>query len=174
MAADRKAAADDRRYYGLVERTVDVALAASPVPLRVLDVQCRTGEVLRELIERVPYGSEYVGVDGSEDAVHTARAESDARLSFLCAKPEALPFPDGHFDLVVSALGCARWSDSRVVIRQLARVLTDTGRLVVIDTLRPKEMAELVAPTALRVDRRETVWRTARLVPTIRAYVIGL
>jgi ubiquinone/menaquinone biosynthesis C-methylase UbiE len=174
MAADSgPPAGDDRRYYDLVERTVDVALAAAPVPLRVLDVECRTGDVLRELIERVPYGAEYVGVDGSDEAVRIARAESDGRLAFVCADPEALPFPDAHFDLVVSALGFDRWRNPAAVMDQMARVLTDTGRLVVVEATAHKQVAELIAQTGLRVERRETVRRTAGLVASVRAYVAG-
>jgi ubiquinone/menaquinone biosynthesis C-methylase UbiE len=161
----------DRQYYTLVERTADVALAAAPVPLRVLVVNAATGDLLRELIERVPYGAEYVGVDPSAEAVRIARAESDGRGAFLCAQPEALPFPDAHFDLVVSNLAHRRLPDATPVLHQMARVLKDAGHLVVVGQAKPKQMIELIEQTGLRVDRVETVRRSALRRPRVRAYV---
>jgi ubiquinone/menaquinone biosynthesis C-methylase UbiE len=174
MPADVPLVPHDRRYYLLVERTVDVALAAAPVPLRVLAVDCGTGEVLRELIERVPYGTEYVGIDPSDEAVRIARRESDGRLAFVCGRSEALPFPEGHFDLVLSSMAFRRWADPATVLHQMARVLKDSGRLVVIDAVPPKRMTALIEQTGLQVEHQETVHRKARLVPSVRAYVAGL
>ena len=173
MAADPSSLAHNRRYYEMIERSVDVALAAAPVPLRVLVVDCGTGEILRELLERVPYGTEFVGVDQSAQAVRVAHEQFIGRLAFVCGRAEALPFPDHHFDLVLSTLGHERWSDPAVVLHQLARVLARTGSLVVIDAGSPKRMTSLIEQTGLLLDRRETVHRRARVLPRVHAYVAG-
>ena len=122
MARDPKPSAAERRHYKLVERTVDVALAAAPIPLRVLDVDCGEGDYLRELIVRVPHGTEYIGVDSSDDSLRVARADPDIRLNYLRAQPDALPFPDAHFDLVISGMGFRQWARQADALAQLARV----------------------------------------------------
>ena len=174
MAREPKQSAAERRFYKLVERTVDVALAAAPVPLRVLDVDCGGGEYLRELIERVPYGTEYVGVDVSGDALRIAREDSDARLTYVRAQPDALPFPDAHFDLVVSGMGFRRWQHQSTALHQMARVLSDSGKLVIVDSVPPGRIVGMIEQTGLRVARRETVSRSAVALPKVRAYVAGL
>jgi ubiquinone/menaquinone biosynthesis C-methylase UbiE len=174
MARDPRPSAAERRHFKLVERTVDVALAAAPVPLRVLDVDCGEGDYLRELIVRVPYGTEYVGVDTSEEQLRVARADNDARLTYLRAQPDALPFPDAHFDLVISGMGFCGWANQADALAQLARVLSDSGKLVIVDAVSPGHIVKLIEQTGLRVERRETVSRTAFVLPRVRAYVAGL
>jgi ubiquinone/menaquinone biosynthesis C-methylase UbiE len=174
MAREPKQSKADRRFYKLVERTVDVALAVAPVPLRVLDVDCGEGEYLRELIERVPYGTEYVGVDLSDDALRFAREDSDARLTWVRARPDALPFPDAHFDLVVSGMGFRQWQHQSTALHQMARVLTDSGKLVIVDRVRPGRIVGMIEQTGLRIERRETVSRNALALPRVMAYVAGL
>jgi SAM-dependent methyltransferase len=63
-------------------------------PRRVLDVGCATGAVVRHLNE---IGCEAHGVDVSEWAVQNAE-HPNVRL----ASADALPYPDGYFDLVIS------------------------------------------------------------------------
>jgi ubiquinone/menaquinone biosynthesis C-methylase UbiE len=41
-------------HEAVVERSADVAVAAMAVPLRVLDVGCGNGDLLREIVVRVP------------------------------------------------------------------------------------------------------------------------
>ena len=43
-----------RWHQAVATRAADVALSIAPVPLRVLDLGCGTGKVLRELSERLP------------------------------------------------------------------------------------------------------------------------
>ena len=66
---------------------------------RVLDVGCAKGFFLYDLRRAVP-GLEVFGVDISPYAVAAAKPEIRPRLAV--ADAAALPFPDGHFDLVVS------------------------------------------------------------------------
>lgn len=174
MARDAKLSAAERRYVKIVERTVDVALAAAPVPMRVLDVDCGAGDYLRELVERVPYGAEYVGVDASADDLRIAREDPDVRLTYVRAQPHALPFPDAHFDLVLSGMGFHAWPQQSTALHQMARVLTDTGKLVIVDAVSPRQVVGMIEQTGLRVERRETVCRTALALPRVRAYVAGL
>ena len=44
---------------------------------------------------------------------------------------EALPFPDGSFDLVLSEYGASLWADPFLWVPEAARVLRPGGRLVI-------------------------------------------
>lgn len=79
------------RALELAERTADAALAAMPVPLRILDIGCGYGELLREFVARVPYCRAYVGLDEDAAAMLEARELTDAvgRLSLAGATVHA-------------------------------------------------------------------------------------
>jgi ubiquinone/menaquinone biosynthesis C-methylase UbiE len=171
------------RWHGkVVERSADVALAAMPVPLRVLDVGCGTGGVLREMIVRVPYAHAYFGIDPDRKMIASALDESDPRITFVLGSAEALPFPDRCFDLVVTSLSLHHWADQSAGVAELARVVKGTGKVVVVDLsatwLRrkrrartPKQMRTLLDQAGLRVDAGETLYRLAYSLPMVRAFI---
>jgi ubiquinone/menaquinone biosynthesis C-methylase UbiE len=171
-----------RWHAKIVERSADVALASMPVPLRVLDVGCGTGALLRELIVRVPYCEAYVGLDPAPSMIAVARRGSDARITFVQAAAESLPFPDASFDLVVSSTSFDHWADQRAGVEELARVVADNGRVVLVDLAAgwlasqgrarsPRKIGRLFADAGLRVERRETVYRLGFVLPYVRAFI---
>lgn len=198
MSLDRDVVAFDRRadryesgrlgrwHAHIVDRSVDVILAVAPVPLRVLDVGCGTGALLRELSIRLPTALELVGVDPAESMLRVARRRSDGRVRFRSGAAEQLPLGDGYFDLVVSTLSFDHWADQRAGLAELARVLAPDGRLVLVDlcagwrrlTARsgrartPRELGRLVAEAGLRVRHRETLYRVGP-APLVRAFLVS-
>jgi malonyl-CoA O-methyltransferase len=164
----------------VVDSTADLALVAVPVPVRILEVGCGRGELLHEMVARVPYGESFVGVDASPAAVAAARAEGDVRLTFALASPESLPFDDASFDLVLSACSFDTWSDQEGALREMARVVADNGRVVLVERAAawlpqgerarsPRKVRALFEKVGLDC-RRETVHRRL-LVPYVRAFV---
>jgi ubiquinone/menaquinone biosynthesis C-methylase UbiE len=165
-------------------RSADVALAAVPVPLRVLDVGCGTGMLLRELAERLPNVLEMTGVDPSDDMLRVARYESPDRIRFVRSPAERLPFADGHFDLVVSTLSFHHWGAQPAGLYEVARVLAPEGSFVLVDmsarwirrtgpraeVRNPAEIVSALRSAGLRLDHRETVKRRLGL-PFVRAFV---
>jgi ubiquinone/menaquinone biosynthesis C-methylase UbiE len=173
-----------RWHARIAERSADVALAAAPIPLRMLDVGCGTGLLLRELAVRVPTGEEFVGVDPAPRMLAAARRASDDRLSYVCAAVEALPFPDGHFDLVVSSTSFDHWADQPRGLAELARVVSRRGTVVIVDLAAawlprkgrartPRLVTQLLTGAGLELRKRETVYRLGYLVPFVRAFVAG-
>ena len=166
-------------------RTADVALAAVPVPLRVLDVSCGDGALVRELVARLPNVLEMTGLDPDERMVHEARRQTEGEPRFRQGFPEHLPFPNEHFDLVVTALSFSEWVDPYLGLREVSRVLRPRGALVLAEVssrwrrrsddpprmLPPSVYAQLFTQTGLRPGPREVVYRRFGVVPLIRAFI---
>jgi ubiquinone/menaquinone biosynthesis C-methylase UbiE len=174
-----------RWHAAVMERSSDIALAAVPVPLRVLDVGCGAGALVHELSERLPNVLELVGVDPDEAALGQARELADGRARFVRASAERLPFRDRRFDLVVSTMSLHHWADQPAGLAEAARVLAADGHLVLVDQFRSRfwrgnppgcvrptlaEIGSLFTDAGLRVERRETVRRLGP-PPFVRAFI---
>ena len=104
------------------ERFLDLV----PPPGRLtLDVGCGEGRLSRDLKEQ---GHDVIGVDASETVIEAAR-EIDLESDYIIADAAALPFPDGHADLVVAFMTLMDVDDMPGTVRELARVLEPGGRL---------------------------------------------
>lgn len=104
----------------------------------VLDVGCGTGTLALAARERVGPGGQVCGVDPSPEMVARARAKAakaGADVRFEVGGIEALPFPDGSFDAVLSTLMLHHLSEEgrRQGIAEVARVLKPGGRLLAVD-----------------------------------------
>jgi ubiquinone/menaquinone biosynthesis C-methylase UbiE len=159
-------------------RAADSALTFAPVPLRVLDIGCGTGLLLRELSYRLPNAVELVGVDPSPRMLAQARDADNGRSWFVRAAAERLPLPDEHFDLIVSCLSFDHWADQGAGLAEAARVLAPNGAFVLVDLCafwlrgpgarRPAQLRALADDAGLVVEDHESVARVAGL-PLVRA-----
>ncbi|HEX5078787.1 MAG TPA: methyltransferase domain-containing protein [Geminicoccaceae bacterium] len=108
-----------------------VAQAAGIAPGHaVLDVACGTGVLAREAAKRVQPGGEVIGLDRNEGMLAVARREAPA-IAWRLGQAEALPFPDGRFDAVVSQFGLMFFEDRGLALTEMWRVLKPAGRLAV-------------------------------------------
>lgn len=126
-----------RAYQGLFvpalfqEFAVKVADAARIRPgERVLDVACGTGVLAREVALRAGPEGRVAGIDPGAGMLAVARELSPA-IDWKPGFAEKLPFPDRSFDAVVSQFGIMFFTDRRQSLREMLRVLTPGGRLVV-------------------------------------------
>ena len=118
----------------IVSRTLDVAARINESPGRVLDVGCGTGLLLRLLAERSPDTNELVGIDPATGMIARATAlADDDRISFSTGVAERLPYPDMHFDVVISTTSFDHWHDQAGGLDECARVLTPGGHLILTD-----------------------------------------
>jgi SAM-dependent methyltransferase len=91
-----------------------------PPETRLLDIGCGTGWLARHF-------GDYVGLDGSQDAVAEAqRASRDVRLADA---NEPLPFPDASFDGVVLKDLLEHVPDPVALVAEARRVLRPGGRV---------------------------------------------
>jgi ubiquinone/menaquinone biosynthesis C-methylase UbiE len=151
-----------RLHHEIADRTVALSLATSPAAGRVLDVGCGTGYLLGRLAGGYPHARAFFGVDAAPTMVAVAAATArDDRLRLVIGVAEALPFPDGAFDLVVSTTSFDHWSDQQQGLCECHRVLGPGGRLVLVD-----QFSRWLAPTLLmgRGDRARTPPRASRLL----------
>ena len=114
-------------------------------PRRVLDLGTGTGLAARVVGERYP-DAEVVGADLSPAMIEEARRllpEALAgRVRFEVADAAALPYPDGHFDLVLLV-------NMIPFFQELARVLAPDGTLVFVSSSGPDTPIH-VPPDTLR------------------------
>jgi ubiquinone/menaquinone biosynthesis C-methylase UbiE len=111
-----------------------VALAALREGDRVLDVACGTGIVARNAAQQVGRTGRVVGLDMNAGMLAMARsAAASAGLDIEWCESSALsmPFEDGSFDVVLCQQGLQFFPDRLAGLREMHRVLTDGGRLVV-------------------------------------------
>ena len=150
---DRAAATYDRRWAGYVRQTVDLLAAHARIAPgeRVLDVGCGTGTFVRRLVDANP-AQAVVGVDLSAGMLGVARrtAGTAPNVRFVEASAEALPLPDGAFDVAVSASALHYADRPDVALAEMARVLRPGGRAVVLDWDRSRWPMPLL-DAALRV-----------------------
>jgi SAM-dependent methyltransferase len=166
-------------HRALVEQTADAAVSAMPIPLRVLDVGCGEGLLLAELILRVPYAESYVGLDPLPDLVPDQLRASDPRVGVVRGAAESLPFAGASFDLVIAMLSFTYWKDQRAGLAELARVVADNGKVVVVEPTNgtdgrahgAKKIGEMLAAAGLTLERTETLGRSRLGRASARAFV---
>jgi SAM-dependent methyltransferase len=94
-------------------------------PRRVLEVGPGPGELSVRMMAEL--GAEVIAVDVSERMVELSRANGvDARVGDV----QSLPFADGSFDTVVAAHMLYHVTDLDGGLAEIARVLTEPGRLI--------------------------------------------
>lgn len=104
----------------------------------MLDVGCGTGRLLDAVREIFPLA---VGVDVSPRMLAAATCLRPGPL-FVCAVAEQLPFASRAFDAVTATLSLRHWQDPDGGVRELARVLSPDGVLVIADA----DMEEAMRP----------------------------
>jgi ubiquinone/menaquinone biosynthesis C-methylase UbiE len=106
-----------------IEHAVD---ALDPQPgERILDVATGTGWAARRIAAR---GAIVTGVDLGAEVIEAAKALGTG-IDFRVGDAEALPFPDNHFDAVISTFGVMFARDPEAVARELTRVVRPGGRI---------------------------------------------
>jgi len=116
----------------------------------VLDIGCGTGTLAIVAKRQVGANGKVCGIDASPAMI--ARAASKAtragvEVSFWNAVAEALPFPDAHFDVVLSTLMLHHLPRKlrQQCAREVRRVLKPGGRVLVVDFGAPQRKSGFLA-----------------------------
>ena len=107
---------------------------------RLLDVGTGAGHTALAFAPHVRHGT---GLDLTEEMVETAtqlaRKRGIENVTFLRGDAEALPFPDGSFELVTCRLAAHHFPNPAQAVREAARVMKPGGRLLLLDHYAPEE-----------------------------------
>jgi ubiquinone/menaquinone biosynthesis C-methylase UbiE len=107
--------------------------AAPQIGERALDVACGAGSVARHVAPLVGAEGRVVALDISPEMLAVARAlpaPTGATIEWREGDAIALVLPDDAFDLVLCQQGLQFFSDRAASLREMRRVLTDGGRVV--------------------------------------------
>jgi demethylmenaquinone methyltransferase/2-methoxy-6-polyprenyl-1,4-benzoquinol methylase len=112
-----------------------VELARIEPGSRALDVATGTGDLAVALRAA---GAEVVGCDFSEEMLERARRKEPA-ARFEWADALALPYDDDSFDAATVGFGARNFSDLRLGLGEMARVVRPGGRVVVLEITTPQK-----------------------------------
>jgi demethylmenaquinone methyltransferase / 2-methoxy-6-polyprenyl-1,4-benzoquinol methylase len=101
----------------------------------LLDLGTGTGDLAREALSAFPK-ARVVGADFTLEMMRVGRRND--LLDFSTADALRLPFEDESFDAVVSGFLMRNVIDIRKALEEQFRILKSGGRIVILDTTRPK------------------------------------
>lgn len=103
---------------------------------RLLDLGTGTGDLAREALSQFPQ-ARVIAADFTLEMMRVGQKRGP--LEFSSADALRLPFTDSSFDAVVSGFLMRNVIDLQKALQEQYRVLKKGGRIVVLDTTRPKK-----------------------------------
>ena len=103
---------------------------------RLLDIGTGTGDLARQALAKSPQ-ARIVAVDFTLEMMRVGQRRGS--LNFSSADALRLPFPNSSFDAVVSGFLMRNVIDLQRALQEQYRVLKKGGRIVILDTTRPKK-----------------------------------
>lgn len=115
-----------------LEEPITLDLIGQVKGQQVLDLGCGTGRYCLLLAQS---GAKVVGIDPSSGMMEQAKGKitHSSQITLHQGTLDDLHFPDGQFDLVVSALTLSHLPELEPTFREIGRVLKTGGRLVISD-----------------------------------------
>ena len=138
-----------------------------------LDVATGTGDFALELA-RQPAVSQVVGLDFTPEMLTLASRKAGLRgtaegLALVVGDAHALPFSTDRFVCATVGFGIRNFIDAPGALREMTRVITPGGRVVVLEIVRA-EQANLLGRLLSRCFRYLTPWLGALLAGEREAY----
>jgi ubiquinone/menaquinone biosynthesis C-methylase UbiE len=111
---------------------------------QILEVGCGTGSLTLAARARAGQQARVIGIDVAPDMLEMARrkaAKAGVDIQFQLGRIEAIPFPDGQFDLVLSSLMLHHIhgdTGKQQGLTEVLRVLKPGGRVLIVDAAPPQ------------------------------------
>jgi len=125
-----------QKYLARVHEVMLGEVAPDQPVNHIVDVGCGTGRLLRRAAVRWP-AAVLVGVDPAESMIDVARRLTP-QATFEVAQAAKLPLAAEGADVVFSSVSMHHWPDPAAGLREAARVLQPSGRLVLADVAVPR------------------------------------
>ncbi|CAB5667104.1 Ubiquinone/menaquinone biosynthesis methyltransferase ubiE [Delftia tsuruhatensis] len=132
---------------------------------RALDIAGGTGDLALAFSKKVGATGQVVHTDINEAMLRVGRdrlINKGVILPTLVCDAEALPFPDGHFDLVTVAFGLRNMTHKDAALKEMNRVLRPGGKLLVL------EFSKVAKPLEKAYD-----WYSFKVLPAMGKLVAG-
>ncbi len=132
---------------------------------QVLDIAGGTGDLSRAFARKVGATGRVVHTDINEAMLRVGRdrlIDEGLVLPTLVCDAEALPFADGHFDVVSVAFGLRNMTHKDAAIAEMCRVLKPGGKLLVL------EFSKVAKPLEKAYD-----WYSFSMLPRLGKLVAG-
>ncbi|MGB9640176.1 MAG: ubiquinone/menaquinone biosynthesis methyltransferase [Anaerolineales bacterium] len=114
-----------------------IRLAQIPKGGKILDIGAGTGDLSREALQQQPL-CHPIAADFTLEMMQVGRRNTDHHFSWCSADATRLPFRSETFDAVVSGFLLRNVTDITQALHEQYRVLKSGGRIVCLDTTRPK------------------------------------
>ncbi len=142
-----------------------VAVARLQPGQRVLDIAAGTGDLAQAFSRKVGPTGCVVLTDINEAMLRQGRnrlIDQGLTLPTALCDAEALPFPEGSFDLVSVAFGLRNMTHKDAALTEMSRVLRPGGRLLIL------EFSKVAAPLQKPYD-----WYSFKVLPLLGQWVAG-
>ena len=147
-------------------RQATIDLARIQPGERILEVGCGTGTLTLAAKKVTGPQGQVVGIDIAPDMIATAQQKAKKAgldVQFRVGRIEAIPFPDGQFDLALSSLMLHHipGDDAKQKgLKELFRVLKPGGRILIVDFAPPQNpflrgLAKLIVGQGMLIHRAE-------------------
>ena len=124
-------------FFGRIHRPVVEAVCSGRVPpRRVVDIGCGTGRLLEALLPRLT-AAELIGVDPAKGMITVARTRfaAEPRVRLEVAAADHLPLADASVDVATTTMSFHHWDHQDAALKEVVRVLSPGGRLLLADVL---------------------------------------
>lgn len=132
---------------------------------QVLDLAGGTGDLSRAFARKVGATGQVVHTDINEAMLRQGRnrlLDEGLSLPTLLCDAEKLPFKSGSFDLVSVAFGLRNMTHKELALAEMARVLKEGGRLLVL------EFSKVAEPL-----RKPYDWYSFNILPRLGQWIAG-
>ncbi|AJD58058.1 class I SAM-dependent methyltransferase [Synechococcus elongatus] len=135
----------DRRWDFYIHATIQETLKRITISSQasVLDLGCGTGSLLQQLAAQYPT-VKLSGLDISAAMLAIARQKLPDSVKLQTGEANELPFPEHHFDLVISTSVFHYFQNPEKVLQEITRVLKPQGCLILTDWCRNYLMINLL------------------------------